>query len=128
MGNESQGTQNDTMMTKMVLFYKSYRPYFVILAVFVLMLMAVDHHGEFPLIDDWAYAHGVSDYLYDGVLKISDWVAMTQVAHLFAGVGWSLMFGFSLENLREFTLLISLIGAFLMYVGTGFFTKSVKLR
>ena len=107
---------------------KSYRPYFVILAVFVVMLMLIDHRGEFPLIDDWAYAHGVSDFLFDGVLKISDWVAMTQVAHLFAGVGWSMIFGFSLENLREFTLLMSLIGAFLMYYGTGFFTRSLPLR
>ena len=108
--------------------FKSYRPYFVILAVFVGMLMAVNHSGEFPLIDDWAYAHGVSDFLVDGVLKISDWVAMTQVAHLFAGVAWSMIFGYSLENLHEFTLLVSLIGTFVMYYGTGFFTRSVSLR
>ena len=108
--------------------FKSYRPYFVILAVFVGMLMAVNHSGEFPLIDDWAYAHGVSDFLVDGVLKISDWVAMTQVAHLFAGVAWSMIFGYSLENLHEFTLLVSLIGAFVMYYGNGFFTRSVSLR
>ena len=79
--------------------FKSYRPYFVILAVFVGMLMAVNHSGEFPLIDDWAYAHGVSDFLFDGVLKVSDWVAMTQVAHLFAGVGWSMIFGGATANL-----------------------------
>lgn len=108
--------------------FKSYRPYFVILAVFVGMLMAVNHSGEFPLIDDWAYAHGVSDFLVDGMLKISDWVAMTQVAHLFAGVAWSMIFGYSLENLHEFTLLVSLIGAFVMYHGTGLFTRSVTLR
>ena len=108
--------------------FRSYRPYFVILAVFVLMLLAIDHGGEFPLIDDWAYAHGVSDFLFDGMLKISDWVAMTQVAHLFAGVGWSMIFGYSLENLREFTLLVCLIGAFVMYYGTGFFTRLVTLR
>jgi hypothetical protein len=94
----------------------------------VLIFFAIDHTGEFPLIDDWAYAHGVSDLLHDGVLKISDWVAMTQVAHLFAGYTWSLIFGYSMQHLREFTILIGGIGSLIMFVGTGYFTKSIALR
>lgn len=94
----------------------------------ILLFFAIDHRGEFPLIDDWAYAHGVSDLLNEGVLKISDWVAMTQVAHLFAGYAWSLIFGYSLQHLREFTILIGGIGSIIMFAGTGYFTKSIALR
>jgi hypothetical protein len=103
-------------------------PYLVIGFVWLLILILIDHTGEFPLIDDWAYAHGVKGYLDAGVLKISDWVAMTQVAHLFMGVGWVKVFGYSLEQLREMTLLVSFLGSFLFYWLTGYFSKSVVLR
>lgn len=107
---------------------KSFIPYSLLLLVWLVVFAIVDHTGEFPLIDDWAYAHGVSDYLDKGVLKISDWVAMTQVAHLFMGVGWVALFGFSLETLREMTLFFSVLGSFCLYWLTGFFTRSVSLR
>jgi hypothetical protein len=99
-----------------------------IVFTWILIFFLIDHTGEFPLIDDWAYAHGVSDLLHDGVLKISDWVAMTQVAHLFAGYTWSLLFGYSLQHLREFTILIGCIGSLVMFMGSGYFTKSLQLR
>jgi len=107
---------------------KRYIPYGLLFLVWVVVFSIIDHSGEFPLIDDWAYAHGVSDYLDKGVLKISDWVAMTQVAHLFMGVGWVAWVGFSLETLREMTLLISVLGSFCLYWLTGFFTRSAALR
>lgn len=99
-----------------------------IVLTWVLIFFLIDHTGEFPLIDDWAYAHGVSDLLHDGVLKISDWVAMTQVAHLFAGYTWSLLLGYSLQHLREFTIVVGCVGSLVMFVGTGYFTKSLPLR
>jgi hypothetical protein len=99
-----------------------------IVVTWILIFFLIDHTGEFPLIDDWAYAHGVSDLLHDGVLKISDWVAMTQIAHLFAGYTWSIMFGYSLQHLREFTILIGCLGSLIMFAGTGYFTKSLSLR
>jgi hypothetical protein len=103
-------------------------PYIIISAIWILIVLLIDHTGEFPLIDDWAYAHGVKDYLFEGVLKISDWVAMTQVGHLFMGVGWSKLFGYSLENLREMTMLVSFLGSILFYWLTGYFSRSVVLR
>ncbi len=103
-------------------------PYLVIGFVWLLIVNLIDHTGEFPLIDDWAYAHGVKDFLDDGLLKISDWVAMTQVAHLFMGVAWVKVFGFSLEHLREMTLLISFLGSFVFYWLTGYFSTRVTHR
>jgi len=100
----------------------------IICIVWMLIYVMIDHRGEFPLIDDWAYAHGVSGLLFDGVLKISDWVAMTQISHLFMGYGWSLVFGYSLEQLREMTLLISFLGSFGMYWLTGYFTSDWRFR
>jgi hypothetical protein len=100
----------------------------IICIVWMLIAVMIDHRGAFPLIDDWAYAHGVSGLLFDGVLKISDWVAMTQISHLFMGYGWSLVFGYSLEHLREMTLVISFLGSFGMYGLTGYFTSDWRLR
>ena len=103
-------------------------PYLLITGVWSVVLALVDHGGEFPLIDDWAYAHGVSDLLEHHRLKISDWVAMTQVAHLLLGAMWSAWFGFSLQALREMTLLIGFLGSFVLFGLTRHATASLAWR
>ncbi len=108
--------------------FRKFAPFGLILTAYLAMLLLIDRTGEFPLIDDWAYAHGVSGLINEGVLKISDWVAMTQVAHLYGGFLWSILFGYSLEHLREFTLLFSITGSIIFYYLTGFFTRQVWLR
>jgi 4-amino-4-deoxy-L-arabinose transferase-like glycosyltransferase len=81
-----------------------------IAAAWAAMAILIDPAGDFPLNDDWAYGLPVKWLVEDGRLRVTDWGAMTLVAHvllgsLFAGIG-----GFSFTALRVSTLAIAPVG------------------
>jgi len=76
----------------------------------VVLALLVNPRGEFPLNDDWAYALPVKRLLETGCFKLTDWGAMTLVAHVAWGVLVALPFGFSFLALRLGTLVLGALG------------------
>lgn len=70
--------------------------------------------GEFVINDDWAFSLPVKWLVETGELRLTFWQAMTLVAQVGVGALWSLIFGFSHENLRLLSILFA--GAFLIGV------------
>lgn len=95
---------------------RPYLPYiFLNLAWFILMLI-VNPIGNFPLNDDWAYAKNVFYLSEHGILRFSDWPAMTLISQMLWGAAFCKVFGFSFTVLRFSVLLLGLAGLNLMYV------------
>jgi len=81
-----------------------------IVALWGMMIAVANPVGDFPLIDDWAYAASVRALLYEHRLVISDWSAM----NLLTQVVWGWFFSWLLEPsftvLRVSVLLLGLLG------------------
>lgn len=76
----------------------------------VVLAFLVDPRGEFPLNDDWAYALPVKRLLETGCFELTDWGAMTLVAHVAWGALVALPGGFSFLALRLGTLVLGALG------------------
>jgi hypothetical protein len=89
------------------------------LAILVMIHLAVvaivQPRGEFPLNDDWAFAHSVQWLLAEGRVRLSDWVAMNLVPQTLAGGAVALAFGFSFEALRHLTQVVALVAMGMAY-------------
>jgi len=58
----------------------------VALACLHLAIVAiVEPRGDFPLNDDWAFAHSAQWLLGEGRIRLSEWVAMNLVPQTLAG-------------------------------------------
>ena len=69
----------------------------------VAMVAIVMPRGDFPLNDDWAYAHGVGWLLSEGRIRLSDWVGMNLLPQTLAGAATVWLFGPGFETLRHVT-------------------------
>lgn len=78
--------------------------------VWLLIIVAVNPIGDFPLNDDWAYASAVRTLVETGEFRLSGWTAANFIAQLLWGALFCLPFGFSFTALRLSTLLLSFIG------------------
>jgi hypothetical protein len=85
----------------------------IVLILFILTEIIIDPIGEFPLNDDWAYAHSIYDYLNTGTIHFSFWQGFPDLAQFFTGIFISNIFGFSFTTLR-FISIISL--AFIIFI------------
>jgi len=88
----------------------------LLLAGWMLVIFVVNPLGEFPINDDWAYAKNVYHLAVNGVLKFSDWPAMTLIAQTLWGALFCKLFGFSFTTLRFSVLVISLLGIIFYYL------------
>ena len=79
------------------------------------LLLFVNPIGNFPLNDDWSYAHNVQALVVDGEIYFSDWPAMTLIAHTLWGALFCKIFGFSFTVLRCSTLIMGWIGILATY-------------
>ena len=79
------------------------------------LLLIVNPIGDFPLNDDWAYAHNVKALVIDHEIYFSDWPAMTLIAHTLWGALFCQIFGFSFTVLRFSTLILGWIGLLATY-------------
>lgn len=96
-----------------------------LLAVLHLAIVAaVQPRGDFPLNDDWAYAHSVRWFLDEGRIRLSDWVGMNLLPQTLAGSAAAALFGFSFETLRHVTQLVALLAM----GGAYFWFRVVRLE
>ena len=63
--------------------------------------------GEFPLNDDWAFAHSVQWLLAEHRIRVSDWAAMNLLPQTLAGAVVAQIAGFSFSALRHLTQAVS---------------------
>jgi hypothetical protein len=71
--------------------------------------------GDFPVNDDWAYAHSVRWLLDEHRIRISDWIAMNLLPQTLLGAGASALLGFSFLTLRHVTQLASVVVALALF-------------
>jgi 4-amino-4-deoxy-L-arabinose transferase-like glycosyltransferase len=94
---------------------KHYLPYLFLSLMWLLLMWVVNPIGNFPLNDDWAYGKNVYYLSEHGILKFSDWPAMTLISQMLWGSAFCKIFGFSFTVLRFSVLLLGLAGINLMY-------------
>src|SRR5215212_695887 len=87
----------------------------VLVALHLAMIAIVQPRGEFPVNDDWAYAHSVQWLLSEGRIRLSGWVAMNLVPQTLAGGAVAALFGFSFEALRHLTQAVALLALIAAY-------------
>ena len=75
--------------------------------------LAADPRGNFPLNDDWAYAHSVQWLLAEHRIRLSDWIAANVLPQTLAGGLVASVAGFSFTALRHLTQLVSIAVALL---------------
>jgi len=95
----------------------------VLLAVQLALFALTEPRGEFPLADDWAYAHSVRWLLDKHRIRLSEWIGMNLLPQTLAGGAAARLFGYSFTTLRAVTQVVSVIVAFLTFrwfLATGF--------
>lgn len=90
-----------------------YRAEILVAAVALILVVLVDARGEFPVNDDWAYAHSVQWLLDEHRIRLSNWIAMNLLPQTLAGGVVAELFGFSFSALRHLTQLVSALVAVL---------------
>jgi len=81
-----------------------------IIMLWSIMVAVANPVGDFPLIDDWAYAESVRALLYEHRLVISDWSAMNLLTQVIWGWFFSLLMEPSFTVLRVSALVLGLLG------------------
>jgi hypothetical protein len=83
----------------------------VLIVAHLAVVAIVQPRGEFPLNDDWAYAHSVQWLLSEGRIRLSGWIAMNLVPQTLAGGVVAALLGFSFEALRHLTQVVAVLAA-----------------
>jgi hypothetical protein len=81
----------------------------LLICVQLLMFVVVGARGDFPVNDDWAYAHSILWLFEEQRIRLSDWIAMNLLPQTLAGGLVAAVFGFSFENLRHLTQAVALL-------------------
>jgi hypothetical protein len=87
----------------------------IIAALWIVMALAVNPSGNFPLNDDWSYGRAVQRLLATGRYQPPEWSAMNHIAHIYWGALFCLPFGFSFTALRISTLVMGAMGVLGIY-------------
>jgi len=93
-------------------------PAIAVVAVALALSFAVDPRGDFPLNDDWAYAHSVAWLAAEHRIRLSDWIAMNLLPQTLLGGLATAIGGFTFTTLRHLTQIVAAIVAAL---ALGFF-------
>ena len=93
-----------------------FKPLIIIIAIFMVVVLLVNPHGNFPLNDDWVYGHTVQSLLYDHKLDFYEFTGPILIAQTFYGFIISFFTGFSYNFLRLSTLLFSISAVILLYL------------
>jgi 4-amino-4-deoxy-L-arabinose transferase-like glycosyltransferase len=96
----------------------------LLLALHLVIVAIVQPRGDFPLNDDWAYAHSVQWLLSEGRVRLSDWIAMNLLPQTLGGGLVAAIFGFSFETLRHLTQLVAALTSIAAY----FWFRSARLE
>ncbi len=71
--------------------------------------------GEFPVADDWAYAHAVRSWLETGHMERLPWTWVPLWTHAALGTAFSAAFGFSFQTLRLASFVMGWVGVLGVY-------------
>jgi hypothetical protein len=85
----------------------------VVLAIIAAMIL-VWPVGDYAILDDWCFVKPLEYLHYDGQLVILDWVPMSTVGHLFWGVLFTKLFGFSFTVTKVSVIVLCLIESVVM--------------
>ena len=96
----------------MMAFLKTYKAYFSIALLWLIVVLVVNPIGDFPLNDDWCYGKSVKTLQENGYLKLYNWGEMTLVGQVYYGYLFTKVFGFSFTVLRCSTLVLALLSFF----------------
>jgi hypothetical protein len=88
----------------------------LLIVVQIAALILAVPRGDFPLNDDWAYAHSVRWLLDEHRIRLSDWIAMNLVPQTLLGAAAALVAGYSFATLRHVTQLVSLAVVALVFL------------
>lgn len=83
-------------------------PYVFAILFQALLIATIAPAGDFPLNDDWAYAHSVIWLIEENRIRLSNWIAMNLLPQTIIGTSASLAFGFSHSTLRITTEITSI--------------------
>lgn len=100
---------------------------FLLFFIFLICEWMVNPLGEFPLNDDWSYSKSILNWMKDGVFSIGDWPAMTLYTHLLWGMLFTKVAGFSFFVLRFSTIIMSMIGIWVLFHLVHGITKEVGI-
>ncbi len=90
---------------------------FIILGlIWVVVAIAVNPVGEFPLNDDWSYSRTVYSLVSDGKLQFTGWQSVPLIVQVVWGAAFCKVFGLSFTALRISTLVLGLIGVLSSFV------------
>jgi hypothetical protein len=103
-----------------------------ILLAGVVLALGVGVHGNFPLSDDWAYAHTARSLCTTGSFEFLPWTGASVVAQAGYGALICKLVGFSFTALRISTVVIAVVGAIgfallLDLLGVGRETKALAV-
>lgn len=100
------------------------RRYLVLLIAFQLIMIAViQPYGNFPINDDWAYAHSAIWFNTEHRIRLSNWIAMNLLPQTVAGGLVTAAVGFSFDALRHLTQIVALLAS----ISAFYFFKSASL-
>jgi len=94
--------------------------------IWLLCILLVNPMGDFPLNDDWSYAHNTRALVLENKIEFHDWGAMTLIAHTIWGAMFCKIFGFSFTVLRVSTLVLgwgAIMGCFHFFKEGGMHEK-----
>ena len=111
----------------MLIFIKSLFIPILIGVLWLLLFIIVNPIGEFPLNDDWAFSKNVYYLVEQGILKFSDWPAMTLIVQTLIGALVCSIFGFSFTILRFSTIFMGFLGIIFTYLLINELTNNKKM-
>lgn len=90
----------------------------LLIALWVFALALVNPTGDFPLNDDWSFAHAVKALLDTGEFRPTGWTSMTLLMQTLWGALFCLPAGFSFDALRLSSLVAGAAGIVATYLLT----------
>ena len=100
----------------------------IIIFCWIALLLLSDVRGNFPLNDDWSYAHSTKVFVEDGRIELTGWASMPIIIQIFWGFLFCSFAGFSFEVLRLSTIVLSIIGIIFCYMIFNESTKQLYLK
>lgn len=100
----------------------------IIIVCWIALLLLSDVRGNFPLNDDWSYAHSTKVFVEDGRIELTGWASMPIITQIIWGSLFCSFAGFSFEALRLSTIVLSIIGIIFCYLIFNEATKRVYFK
>ena len=83
----------------------------LLVALQLLLIAVIQPYGNFPLNDDWAYAHSAHWFNTEHRVRLSNWIAMNLLPQTVAGGLVVAAVGFSFDALRHLTQVVAILAS-----------------